>query len=300
MADDQAPLPPLFLAARALQRYRAGHETFEATRHTLRYHAAHSHSRAEYEAILALIADLRASHARHQARVQRNADQTQAQLAVIGLQFLHLALRWPRLTAALLQPPAPPAPAPSRPAPPAPTPSTPTRTESLLLSLAPTTPARPIHRRTDLDSHARQQLDRTAERQARAHAERWYQALRQWRPISRPGDKVEKLTVSSGGGNMVAVTGNWASAPRYLDRCTIDTPIGEKNAQDLAALCNADPTLSDIRAGVTLATLSDPRGGWNRYKQSAVQYAHVVLCLAFYLGDPHAQEHLRHLPPVKN
>ena len=298
---DPAPLPPLFLAARALQRYRAGHEGFNTTRHTLRHHAASTADDREYRAILQLIAELRREHfAALDAERQR------------ALKFKRSPTGDDPLTtwyAAMLgqqeRPPAPPpaaaapAPVPKRQQPVPPTGSNPTHMEITLQAL---TQAR-TEKKPPFQTHTRavhaamtRRADRTDEGHARAHAERWYQAIRQWHPIVRPGDKVEKLTVNSGSSNMIAVTGNWASSPKYLDARTIHTPIGDKNEQNLAAICNADPTLSAIRAGQTLATLVDPRGGWHPHKNNALQYAHVVLCLAFYLGDPQAQQHLQHLP----
>ncbi|NTY02065.1 hypothetical protein [Deinococcus sp. JMULE3] len=138
---------------------------------------------------------------------------------------------------------------------------------------------------------------RERERAARDHAEQYYQALRAWDVHQIGGGELPREKgKGSGGGRMRPVVGNWASAPYDLGTREVDMPWRNVPEGVLAQLVNTDPTLSAIRDGTTVSTLVNPAGGWFRDKPQAVRYAQAVLTLAFHLGDPHAQEHLRNLP----
>lgn len=143
---------------------------------------------------------------------------------------------------------------------------------------------------------------REAERRARATAEAYYQALRDWRVLGGPGqEEVLKRREghSTGEGRMRPILGNWSANPITIRHCVVEMPPHPKKQVDekrLADLCNQDEILSAIRAGQTLSRLADPRGGWHQEKGRAVVYARAVLTMAFNLGDTRAQEHLRHLP----
>lgn len=138
---------------------------------------------------------------------------------------------------------------------------------------------------------------RERERAARDHAEGYYQALRTWDVHQIGGGKLPREKgKGNGGGRMRPIVGNWASAPYDLGTREVDMPWRNVPEGVLAQLVNTDPTLSAIRDGNTVSTLVNPAGGWFRDKPQAVRYAQAVLTLAFHLGDPHAQEHLRNLP----
>ncbi|MVN88273.1 hypothetical protein GO986_16125 [Deinococcus sp. HMF7620] len=142
---------------------------------------------------------------------------------------------------------------------------------------------------------------RERERAAREAAEGYYQALRTWRVWQGRLEELPRERREGGDGRMRPVVGNWASAPYDLRAREVELP-GRRTVPEsaLAALVNADETLSAIREGRTLATLLDPRGGWHPSRPQAVRYAQAVLSLAFTVGDLEAQEHLRNIPLHKS
>lgn len=300
-------LPPLFLAARALDRFRGSPTPdYPEVRRTLLAHAQRARTadqRLDHAKIIGLLLEARQLHQAREAALTRlmlahkrdpDGSDTLTQWYAAMLGEADRPAKTPS------EPPAQPHKKPKK----APTHASQTQMEKTLLALTQPAPAktdgeakRPLGQSRARAAHDLwQKPDRREEREARQYAERWYQALRNWRLNISAGDKVEKLTASASSVNMVAVAGNWASQPKYLDERRVLLPIGERNEQNLNALCNADPTLYAIREGGTLATLVDPRGGWSRHRDQALLYAHVMLCLAFYLGDPFAQGHLRNLP----
>ncbi|MBZ9752987.1 hypothetical protein K7W42_19295 [Deinococcus sp. HMF7604] len=138
---------------------------------------------------------------------------------------------------------------------------------------------------------------RERERAAREAAEGYYQALRTWRVWQGKLEELPRERREGGDGRMRPVVGNWASAPYDLRTREVELPGCRSVSESaLAALVNADETLSAIREGRTVATLVNPGGGWYRDKPQAVRYAQAVLTLAFNVGDLAAQEHLRNLP----
>lgn len=139
---------------------------------------------------------------------------------------------------------------------------------------------------------------RERRREARNYAELWYQALREWRVVESDRVKVyygpaktsRMRVVGVGSGSSGGQSGSyWATITQVI------TPHGSVSESAIAALCNADPFLSRIRAGLALASLIDERGGWASPKGPAVVYALAVLTLATRLGDTRAETHLPQL-----
>lgn len=300
-------LPPLFLAARALDRFRSSPmPDYPEVRRTLLAHARRARTagqRLDHAKIIGLLLEARQLQQAREAALtrlilthKRDPDGSDALTQWYAAMLGEADKPAPKTPS---EPPVQP-----RKTKKAITHAPQTQMEATLLALTKPSPAkndkeaaRPLGQSRARAAHDLwRQPDRREEREARQYAERWYQALKKWEVSWRGGDKVEKLTASASSVNMVAVAGNWASQPKYLDERRVLLPIGERNEQNLNALCNADPTLYAIREGGTLATLVDPRGGWSRHRDQALLYAHVMLCLAFYLGDPFAQGHLRNLP----
>ena len=144
---------------------------------------------------------------------------------------------------------------------------------------------------------------RERERRARAYAEQYYQALRDWKVYTNGPEEVlsrrDAPVSGSAGARMRPILGNWASSPIRVQEYLVHMPPSLKRVvpePTLAALCNQSPVLSAIREGRTLSSLVDPRGGWHQHKDRAMQLAHAVLTLAYHLGDERAQEHLRSIP----
>lgn len=168
--------------------------------------------------------------------------------------------------------------------------------------LTPEAPQRPARERRRYETPTRQVHrewgKREQQREARARAEEWWQALRRWQV--RDGG----MLVISGGGpkggakrQMTPVVGNWAEKPwGHCLYTEIHTPLGWISERAVARLCSADPLLSRVRGGGGLATLCDERGGWNRNGEQARAYARAVLTLADQLGDERAGSLLHQIP----
>ncbi|MFB9994091.1 hypothetical protein ACFFLM_19210 [Deinococcus oregonensis] len=155
--------------------------------------------------------------------------------------------------------------------------------------------SRPTVWRTLRTPEGTRTTSRLAMQSARAHAELWYQALREWETKIRSG--VVMPESHSSGGRMVPVAmgqssgGNMGSSILYAQ---VNTPLGwlSERAVSQAMLLASDPMLEPIKKGAGLASLADERGGWHPNKRQAVAYAVAVLTVAQLLGDPEAGIHL--------
>ncbi|QLG11016.1 hypothetical protein HLB42_09700 [Deinococcus sp. D7000] len=141
---------------------------------------------------------------------------------------------------------------------------------------------------------------RQAQRDARAYAELWWQALRDWDTRSDGGD----LVIGSGqrspsaGRMQVVGVGNWGGAPTGTVWYTkLHTPMGWIS-ESAVALAVSGP-LERVRAGGGLATLIHASGrGWAGGPARTAGAA--VLALAVSLGDQTALTHLPHLPNAED
>ena len=136
---------------------------------------------------------------------------------------------------------------------------------------------------------------RQQQRDARAYAERVYQAVRAWETSNNAGE-----LVPSGGPRpsktsrmQVVGIGQYGGPPcAVLFISRLHLPHGSVSERAAAEICNADPLLGRIRAGGGLATLVQERG-WHQHRADALAYAKSVLQLAEALGDNRAGEALR-------
>lgn len=133
---------------------------------------------------------------------------------------------------------------------------------------------------------------RQQQRAARSHAERWYQAVREWQ-TSTSSELVPRTTRSSGAGRMVAIVGNYGRGQATLTFSKVYTPLGWLSESAVAqAISRAGGLLERVREGKGLSSLIDERGGWHPQKGRALEYARAALALAVELGDTAAGAHL--------
>ncbi|AFD25814.1 hypothetical protein [Deinococcus gobiensis] len=156
-------------------------------------------------------------------------------------------------------------------------------------------PSRPTRRRPALDvgNPDAQPSARQQQRDVRAYAESWHQALKDWQ--RRTGGLVvtHERTSSGTGRQMTPVVGNWPSTPAAgLWYSEVHTPMGWVAESALAVRCNAEPYLGRLRNGQGLVSLIHANGrGWNGAEARA--YAAVVLGMAADLGDKRAIDNLK-------
>lgn len=134
---------------------------------------------------------------------------------------------------------------------------------------------------------------RQAQRDARAYAELWWQALREWHTF-----KGEEVVFSSGPSRtsrmQVVGIGNWAGGVGQYGSYKgaedmLSTPIGALTVTRvaLAITDQASPLLERLRSGKGPDSLIHSNGrGWNG--ENAPAYAAAVLALAMALGDTQA------------
>lgn len=135
-----------------------------------------------------------------------------------------------------------------------------------------------------------QPSDRERMREVRAHAEAWYQALREWRVFESEPVRIFMGPAKTSRMRVVGIAMGSGPGDSYLSSMElVSLPNGAHRSATVAAYCNSDPLLGRIRAGGGLASLVDERGGWNRDKAAAVVYAQAVLRLAVSLGDGRAK-----------
>ncbi|MFT2719723.1 hypothetical protein ACMT4L_06915 [Deinococcus sp. A31D244] len=135
---------------------------------------------------------------------------------------------------------------------------------------------------------------RQQQRDARAHAERIYQAVRAWETSSNAGELVPSGGPRTGKTSRMQVVGigQYGGPPcAVLFISRLHLPHGSVSERAAAEICNADPLLERVRAGGGLATLVQERG-WHQHRADALAYAKAVLRLAAILGDSRADEAL--------
>lgn len=172
-------------------------------------------------------------------------------------------------------------------------------TDPTELSEAPPQPAqrrRVHHKPSSREVVAGITSQRQQMRDARAWAEQWYQALREWdwktygelvpRDLSAKAPSTRQMT---------PVVGNWSAGDVMLKTVEVITPMGWVSESALARHCNADTLLETVRRGAGLTSLVDERGGWTSPRERAMAYAVSVLKLAAFLGDPKAVTYLSYL-----
>lgn len=151
---------------------------------------------------------------------------------------------------------------------------------------------RPVRRRPDGAAQA-EVSSRQLQRDARALAEAWLQALREW-DVHQTTRVISSRTASGGGGgNMRFMVGQYTSGSGSvsagLSVRELSTPVGWVAESAVVRRCAADPLLSEVQEGRGLATLIHASGrGWAG--QRAREYAAVLLALAHNLGDTKATE----------
>ena len=135
---------------------------------------------------------------------------------------------------------------------------------------------------------------------AREYAEAWYQAMRE--PDTYTTDRIP----SSGSrfGHLRLDEGHWRSGG---GQTYVATPAGYRDERAIGKavfgmLESSRPDdklygklLGRVITGVSMATLLDPRGGWDSPKERAMRYALSVLTLAVQLDDRLAEEPLRQI-----
>lgn len=129
--------------------------------------------------------------------------------------------------------------------------------------------------------------------EARAYAQAWWQAIREWDTRSNGGILVLGERGHSGSGRqMVPVVGNWQSTPYGIHRFDqVNTPMGWISETALSLACNASEVLSKLRDGGGMGSLIHSSGqGWNG--KEALGNGVLVLGMAARLGDGAAIHHL--------
>ncbi|GGM39733.1 hypothetical protein GCM10008956_15250 [Deinococcus arenae] len=144
---------------------------------------------------------------------------------------------------------------------------------------------------------------RQQQRDARAYAERWYQALRAWEVIVPP-IVIPRLRYGT-----FCVDNATTMGEGGPDRPTgLSLPCGVLREGEVARLITrwAQSTipaqrehgllLERIRQGESMAMLLHHSGrGWAEPRERAMAYAEAVLRLAVILGDPEAEVHVQAL-----
>ena len=165
------------------------------------------------------------------------------------------------------------------------------------------TRSRPLGTSITRDTHERFSTGtREQVRAARAYAEQWYQALREWRVDSYD---VPMPAGSGRGGVAVLLT---SGTPGMITCTYLQTPLGREVGEvqagrtislwamsTIPAQRDAGHLLERLRAGQGLASLVDERGGWASPRERALAYAVAVLTLAVTLGDEEAEFYLLQL-----
>lgn len=140
---------------------------------------------------------------------------------------------------------------------------------------------------------------RQQQRDARAHAEVWYQALRAWETSETDKVKVHYGPAKASTMRVVGI-GNYSTSGTgqggsfWAGVEMVHLPNGLHRSNLVGGMCSADPLLSELHRGAGLATLMHASGrGWAGARARA--YARAVLGLAVALGDEQARTHAQAL-----
>lgn len=137
------------------------------------------------------------------------------------------------------------------------------------------TPTRQVHREWG---------KREQQREARALAEEWWQALRRWE--LKPGEEITAYygNPKPSGMRLVGIAMGSAVGNSYTTNVEmVALPCGLREASKVGQLCAANPHLAELYRGAGLATLLHSNGrGWA--SQRARECGQAVLALASALG----------------
>jgi len=143
--------------------------------------------------------------------------------------------------------------------------------------------------------------------EARAHAEVWLQAVRNWYTRSSGGFLVDGSGPRRANGSrmqVVGVGGLGGPPIAALHFEQVSTPIGwlSERAVGEAITRSGQPCLERLQKGGGPSTLIDASGRWRTDREATLTCAAAVLALAVELGDLQAQQHLEvvkraQLPP---
>lgn len=142
-----------------------------------------------------------------------------------------------------------------------------------------------------------QPSDRERMREVRAHAEDWYQALREWQVFESEPVRIFMGPAKTSRMRVVGIAMGSGPGDSYLSSMElVSLPNGAHRSATVSAYCNSDPLLGRIRAGASPASLMHQSGrGWGYPSETAQAYAAAVLKLAAALGDGRARVDLQHL-----
>lgn len=143
---------------------------------------------------------------------------------------------------------------------------------------------------------------RDRRREARTHAEAWYQALCDWDLVTRSDVVFPDHPRAAKPSRLRPIVGQGGVTGGTLRYTSVRTPIGDVSEACLtrALFPHQGSELERLRAGTSLASLVDERGGWASPRESALRYAALVLTVAEAVGDPLAGGHLRTLAEIRN
>jgi len=140
--------------------------------------------------------------------------------------------------------------------------------------------------------------------EARAHAEAWLQAVRNWHTRSSGGFLVDgsgPRRASSSRMQVVAVGGLGGPPIAALRFQQVSTPIGwlSESAVGAAITRSKQSCLERLQQGGGPSTLLDHAGRWRGDRDATLICAAAVLALAVELGDSQAQQHLEVIKRIR-
>lgn len=142
---------------------------------------------------------------------------------------------------------------------------------------------------------------RQQQRDARAHAEVWYQALRAWETSETDKVKVHYGPAKASTMRVVGI-GNYSTSGTgqggsfWAGVEMVHLPNGLHRSNLVGGICTADPLLSELHRGAGISSLLHHSGrGWAFPSDRAQAYASAVLGLAVALGDEQARVHAQAL-----
>lgn len=143
---------------------------------------------------------------------------------------------------------------------------------------------------------------RDRQREARGHSEAWYQALREWDTVTRSDVVLPDHPRAAKPSRMRPIVGQSGGACGSIRYSSVRTPLGLVSEACLTRVLapHQGSELERLRAGTSLASLVDGRGGWASPRESALRYAVLALTVAAELGDPLAGAHLLTLAEIRN
>ncbi|GGK91502.1 hypothetical protein [Deinococcus radiotolerans] len=142
---------------------------------------------------------------------------------------------------------------------------------------------------------------RQQQRDARAYAEVWYQALRAWETSETDKVKVywgpsKASTMRVVGIGSYSTSGTSQGGSAWVGVEMVHLPNGQHRSNLVGVMCSADPLLAEIHRGAGIASLLHHTGrGWAYPSDRAQAYARSVLGLAQALGDERARVHAQAL-----